>query len=231
MGAIFRDKKKTKLPKWKVYYISYIWNKYSVNTSSDTKWVQVSSSISSNLGRFSVGNSFTDDSTHEVNYCYKSYNFSNTSGLNFINKNGLVLSYFLSGQESLSTYPYFAPYTDIDNRDDPYPNIKNYNLHSIIKATEISQYTSSGDTHYVLKGSIVDLAEKQTTYTYSKGSTSYGTVSSTSKYTYPTNGKSGNYWYVYSTSAKGSYIKTISAKKGTYPTNGISGNYWYVLIE
>ena len=33
---------------------------------------------------------------------------------------------------------------------------------------------------------------------YSKGTTNYGTVESESTSTYPTNGKSGSYWYVYS---------------------------------
>ena len=66
----------------------------------------------------------------------------------------------------------------------------------------------------------------------SKGS-SAGTVSSTSRNTYPNNGVSGNYWYVYSKSettySQGSFIDTITSEdRNAYPDNNHSSNYWYV---
>ena len=70
--------------------------------------------------------------------------------------------------------------------------------------------------------------------TYYKGSTSYGTVTSTSSSAYPSNGKSGSYWYVSAGSTSqtldepGTLNGTIVADYGTYPENGKSGNYWYI---
>ncbi len=69
---------------------------------------------------------------------------------------------------------------------------------------------------------------------YSQGSTSYGTVTSTSSNAYPSNGISGSYWYVSAGSTSqtlnepGTLNGTIVADYGTYPENGKSGNYWYV---
>ena len=59
-------------------------------------------------------------------------------------------------------------------------------------------------------------------------------VYSTNKSTYPTNGASGNYYYLYIDydQSKGSYIDIIEAEdENAYPDNGISGNYWYVKIQ
>ena len=71
--------------------------------------------------------------------------------------------------------------------------------------------------------------------TYSKGSTSYGTVSSSSSTAYPTNGRhTDGYWYDGRTSStsysKGStsYGTVSSASRSAYPDNNYSGSYWYV---
>lgn len=76
-----------------------------------------------------------------------------------------------------------------------------------------------------------------TSYTYSKGTTSYGTVTSTNRSAYPDNNYSGSYWYVYSTSniiySQGttSYGIVKSKESDTYPANGKhTDNYWYVSI-
>ncbi|WP_301067011.1 hypothetical protein [uncultured Duncaniella sp.] len=73
-----------------------------------------------------------------------------------------------------------------------------------------------------------------TTYTeYSKGSTSYGQVTSTSSTAYPSNGRSGSYWYVSAgsttTTSKGStkYSDVSSTNSSAYPNGGASGSYWY----
>ena len=73
--------------------------------------------------------------------------------------------------------------------------------------------------------------------TYSQGTTSYGEVTSTASNTYPTNGRSGSYWYVYKSSTEskvqGSLVETVTNKEqDAYPTNGIhTDGYWYVLVE
>ena len=69
--------------------------------------------------------------------------------------------------------------------------------------------------------------------TVSKGSTSYGTVSSASSSAYPNGGASGSYWYDGRTSyieqSKGStsYGQVSSTSSSAYPSNGVSGSYWY----
>jgi hypothetical protein len=104
-------------------------------------------------------------------------------------------------------------------------------------------YTYGGDTvAYYITSCLA--AQKKFSYSktatissgssYSKGSTSYGTVTSTSSGTYPTNGKSGSYWYVSAGSTSqtldepGTLSGTIVADYGTYPENGKSENYWYI---
>ena len=62
-----------------------------------------------------------------------------------------------------------------------------------------------------------------------------GNVYSTSSSAYPTDGISGNYWYVrYSAGDTTEYSKgtangsVTSSNSSAYPSNGKSGNYWYV---
>ena len=60
------------------------------------------------------------------------------------------------------------------------------------------------------------------------------TVNSTSSSTYPTDGVSGEYWYVYdgsnTTYSQGStsYSQVSSTSSSAYPNDGYSGEYWYV---
>lgn len=69
---------------------------------------------------------------------------------------------------------------------------------------------------------------------YGKGSTSYGRVNSTNSSAYPSNGRSGSYWYVSDGSewVKGSFIQTVTADSDrAYPDDGVhTDNYWYVKI-
>ena len=67
------------------------------------------------------------------------------------------------------------------------------------------KYFKSGSNYYALKSRLtrpypdsisVYKYTASPSYTYSKGNTSYGYVTSTSSSTYPDNGSSGNYWYV-----------------------------------
>lgn len=66
-----------------------------------------------------------------------------------------------------------------------------------------------------------------------KGSTSLGTVTSSSYTAYPSNGVSGSYWYEYAGVAstsyyRGSYIDTVSSTNSSaYPNGSWSGSYWY----
>ena len=93
--------------------------------------------------------------------------------------------------------------------------------------------STSGSKYLVVYSQTARIAQSTT---YSKGSTSYGTVTSTSSSAYPSNGRSSSdgYWYVSAGSTtetlneKGTLYNTVVADYGTYPENGKSGNYWYV---
>ena len=93
--------------------------------------------------------------------------------------------------------------------------------------------STSGSKYLVTYSQTARIAQSTT---YSKGSTSYGTVTSTTSSAYPSNGRSSSdgYWYVSAGSTtetlneKDTYYSTIVADYGTYPENGKSGNYWYV---
>ena len=93
--------------------------------------------------------------------------------------------------------------------------------------------STSGSKYLVTYSQTARIAQSTT---YTKGSTSYGTVTSTTSSTYPSNGRSSSdgYWYVSAGSTtetlneKGTLYNTVVADYGTYPENGKSGNYWYV---
>ena len=93
--------------------------------------------------------------------------------------------------------------------------------------------STSGSKYLVVYSQTARIAQSTT---YSKGSTSYGTVTSTTSSTYPSNGRSSSdgYWYVSAGSTtetlneKGTLYNTVVADYGTYPENGKSGSYWYV---
>lgn len=81
-------------------------------------------------------------------------------------------------------------------------------------------------------------ARAVSTTVYSKGSTSYGQVSAVNDAdAYPEDGKSGSYWYVYSSSetiqVKGSEVDTVFGDSpDDYPADGIhTDGYWYVRVD
>ena len=98
-------------------------------------------------------------------------------------------------------------------------------------AYELTGSTSSNGKYLVTYSRTASIVDNNNYY---KGSTSYGTVTSTNRNSYPTNGRSGSYWYVSSGSTSqtidepGTLNGTIVADYGTYPENGKSGNYWYI---
>lgn len=73
---------------------------------------------------------------------------------------------------------------------------------------------------------------------YSKGSTSYGTVSSTNSSAYPSNGYKDGYWYVKTKTesttgwAQGSTLQdtVTSFSPVAYPEDGYQDGYWYVRV-
>ena len=98
-------------------------------------------------------------------------------------------------------------------------------------AYELTGSTSSNGKYLVTYSRTASIVDNNNYY---KGSTSYGTVTSTNRNSYPTNGRSGSYWYVSAGSTSqtldepGTLSGTVVADYGTYPENGKSGNYWYI---
>ena len=94
------------------------------------------------------------------------------------------------------------------------------------------QYSSDGEN-----GTIIYYSQSISSsphYTYSQGSYLDQVTSQVSS-SYPNNGRSGNYWYVYQSSdtsySRGDFIAIVTSKEeNAYPDNNYSGDYWYVKI-
>lgn len=103
------------------------------------------------------------------------------------------------------------------------------NSYDYVTSSNINEYPNPGYQYHAYNTTWFYYKNRQTLT--NKGSY-IGTVSSTSSSAYPTNGKSGSYWYDTRTSStsysRGSYIgKVSSSSSTTYPTDGKSGSYWY----
>ena len=106
-----------------------------------------------------------------------------------------------------------------------------------IKLNSIQFKNDPNYTDYPILDNYIDgiIYTPKISITYSKGSTSYGTVSSSSSSAYPTNGRhTDGFWYDGRTSStsysKGttSYGTVSSTSRSAYPDNNYSGSYWYV---
>lgn len=131
--------------------------------------------------------------------------------------------------------PYLAyrMYTNLNPTTDAVPIVESISgTGSKIYDDSSDKYPQSGmlssdyNYYYVYQG--------QEIVSTSKGSTSYGQVTSTSSSAYPSNGANGSYWYVSAGSdvsySKGStsYPDISSTNRSAYPDNSYSGSYWYV---
>ena len=99
--------------------------------------------------------------------------------------------------------------------------------HGILVSSAISDYTGYDG--------FMDPYDYYHETIYSKGSTSYGQVNSSSSSAYPNGGQQGGYWYSNRTSTVTSYSKgstkysdVSSTNRSAYPDNSYSGSYWYV---
>lgn len=175
------------------------------------------------------------NSTSKVTYKWRQYN--TTTGYSGWERTGdIKTTYFSSGEYYATMKGYLdisinsrtgtispvGAYVEIGNIGTLYRSINGSDAQYMTNTRSGSRYLN---TYY-------SIASKATTV---KG-TYRGTVTSTSSTAYPTNGKSGSYWYDTRTSStsysQGSYIGEVIAEDGTYPTNGrASDGYWYVRGE
>lgn len=208
MGAIFRDKKK--LVKYNKYSIMYQWDKYNA----------VAKNVTHSQAQSGVGNGS------------RIFYFSNTNASAVLNNIYNVYEYNIAGN-----------LTEISiTKDEGTKNITNYKYY-YSKAFGQGYYCKwkcSDGFKITYDGSrIYPLSDNNTysvfVYSFSKGSTYYGTVTSSKKSDYP-NGTSFmgypdycKYYYVYTGETKGDFLETIQANKGTYPDGGVKDGYYYEL--
>ena len=192
------------------------WNVYNLKTQTTYSWNKYSSdSTSSYQIVYGSGGSFTAETDEE--YC--TFRYDEDSPEDALNERTAKFYHSCTGG---GFYIYQVGSGVWFMRKPTY----NY-------AYKKSSNSSSGRKYLVTYSQTARIAQSTT---YSKGSTSYGTVTSTASSAYPSNGRSSSdgYWYVSAGSTtetlneKGTLYNTVVADYGTYPENGKSGNYWYV---
>ncbi len=203
---------------WNVYNLktqtTYSWNKYNTNANESISWGSWITMDGTNgimgPGKYNRGgdeDTFTTDANGRMKL-----------------KRGTTFSDFHSvGQNAGISFAFFYCYT--------YTGIPSGYKYSFFI---FQSCDTDGRMAGIISGSGKSYKSGRIIKNYSQGSTSYGTVTSTSSNAYPSNGISGSYWYVSAGSTSqtlnepGTLNGTIVADYGTYPENGKSGSYWYV---
>ena len=203
---------------WNVYNLktqtTYSWNKYNTNANESISWGSWITMDGTNgimgPGKYNRGgdeDTFAIDATGRMTL-----------------KRGTTFSDFHSvGQNAGISFAFFYCYT--------YTGIPSGYRYSFFI---FQSCDTDGRMAGIISGSGKSYKSGRIIKNYSQGSTSYGTVTSTSSNAYPSNGISGSYWYVSAGSTSqtlnepGTLNGTIVADYGTYPENGKSGSYWYV---
>ena len=203
---------------WNVYNLktqtTYSWNKYNTNANESISWGSWIAMDGTNgimgPGKYNRGG---DEDT-----------FATDANGRMTLKRGTTFSDFHSvGQNAGISFAFFYCYT--------YTGIPSGYRYSFFI---FQSCDTDGRMAGIISGSGKSYKSGRIIKNYSQGSTSYGTVTSTSRNAYPSNGISGSYWYVSAGSTSqtlnepGTLNGTIVADYGTYPENGKSGSYWYV---
>ena len=159
---------------------TYTWNKYSVKTNTTSG--EITATIRS-------GN------TANFGYCiYEGQTFRYGSNSSIIAGTNTYITFpnsitiTSSNYDQISDLAWCSFWTTYDEHPTPpahcwYNNVKDY-----------AGYNSSGIYQLYPNHTVTARAGS---VSYSRGSTSYGTVTSTDRNTYPDNGKSGSYWYIF----------------------------------
>ena len=203
------------------------WNKYNLKTQTTYSWNKYNTNANESI---SWGSWIKMDGTNgimgpgEYNRGGDEDTFTRDANGRMKLKRGTSFSDFHSvGQNAGISFAFFYCYTYTGT-----PSGYKYSFF-IFQSCD-----TDGRMAGIISGSGKSYKSGRITKNYSQGSTSYGTVTSTSSSAYPSNGQSGSYWYVSAGSTSqtlnepGTLSGTIVADYGTYPENGKSGNYWYV---
>lgn len=207
--------------KWKRYELNsttrYTWNKWNLNSTTTYKWNKYDTT--------SGWTETTSSRTNEFNATTPTkYEFYSGSYIHVGSYNGWYYGTSIS-----------ATCVRID-ASNPTGIVGLYWLPSA-GGNQVGPHVRYYISSYIGSGTYVGYHKYNTVqYTLvdgeSKGSTSYGQVTSTSSSTYPSNGVQDGYWYESAGSStsysRGSYVGTVSSSSSSaYPNGSWSGSYWY----
>lgn len=206
---------------WSGSTYTYTWNKYSRNSSTSVQFRDYNSGgyldgnpdlIIWKINSYSADTSDRDETVMHPTATYRINIISATK---------------IGRMDSVTSLP--SGYYTLDGSEDVAPkwcNVMYKGPSSIVER----QVDEDGDNN---TESLYDMPSVLYTYadeivTYSKGSTSYGAVTSSSRSAYPDNNYSGDYWYVYAGStANQLYYTSLSSIKSTgtqYIDTGLVAN-------
>ena len=196
--------------------VIYGWNRYSIKTTYT--WDRYSVDTSILWMKDSEGELVEDNScSYEMGFTIYGHLSVTTEGeyVTGFGRGKTAVIYFKNGGSSLGglTYDLYKEGPD----DKSYYKFRTFSH---------SSSSTGSSQHYTLTWELY-----RSRLYYSKGSTKYGSVSSASSNAYPSNDKSGSYWYVSrgSSQSQGSLNGSVTSEdRNAYPDNGISGSYWYV---
>ena len=233
MSVFFRRRGIAKVT-YKKYSLNYLWNKYNVNTTYVEHTGGRTFEAYENYGR-EVDHSFWGDGSPCV---FTSINITQDK-ISFTGYDEDSMGYLLYKYRGQTVYGtsyniyfkdenawsggYVGSGTYTKNKSEFHDN--NYYWTSCPIPSNYDYSTVDG-----LHGEVpITLTYHWYTPSYSKGSTSHGTVTASSRSAYPTNGTSDNtYWYVYQGTVKGEEIGTIEGLPSEYPEDGEQDGYRYV---
>lgn len=196
---------------------SYVWNRYKLITTTTYKW-----------DRYDIVNKLTKTDWSYVGGCPIAGNSP--------------VSIWYDAEMTREDYVYFSKsympcYTQNSGGGSSIVNSRGER--DSIKAYKGYVYCKNKDGYYDNRYQDVSGSTNMNPPLYlpqEGAGTKRGSVSSTT-FQYPSNGKSGNYWYIYTGSnvsySQGSYIGQVeSDNPSAYPDNGRgSDGYWYVKVE
>lgn len=219
---------------WDSYY-GCLYRSISISQDSSDNYI-IELSDAAAYSYYAGYNNYNDSYDFSKEFVYY-YTYDNSTGYYKIYRASFLLSQYANvGVNNNTCYSIQCIYTpilsDISAANMVYADGSQiYRLYSGEIATSTSgvgKVTFTGSSYSSFLGGTYALEQS-----YAQGSTSYGTVTSTSSSTYPNNGKhTDGYWYVYNSVSysKGStqYSDVSSTNRSAYPDNSYSGSYWYV---
>ena len=204
----------------KLFYSSgYVWKKYNTNTTNTYHWNKYS--ITTKIDGHTLGWGPTEDIDVARNErIYSSIEFDSDRGDLRIDRNSGEMVYEVIYDPRDDNLDALIGWYQAPTR----PTIVN-DCYKIVAV-----YGTRGNLVIECGGKYCEIEPNETE---ERGSL-LGSVTSTSRNTYPTNGISGSYWYVYdrqdTSYSQGSYIQDVeNDNPNAYPDNGRhSDGYWYV---